>query len=233
MEQTNFRFLAQRKHFSTDLAAYWLAQNPTPGTGFAMGITTSYSAQAPFITMFNSAPVTTGIQQATVTNPKRMYLDYIRLINSAVGASSTSGHIVAVMDSGNKYVSGTASTPTPVNMLYDVTLAPASQPLTSVMTINVGPITAAASTAPRLAGRAVLRSAASPAWVLYDEIVLHFGEDDTGEPQGVTATTATRIDVFMPPVILGPQATFLLCPFNVANAVTAPSFEYEIGYWER
>jgi len=228
METSGIARLGLGSTFYVDQAAYFLAQNPTPGTGFAQNIQTSYSATKPFITIFNSAAalVSGSGPGNQVGNARAIYLDYIRLICSAAGSTTTSGHVVAAIDNGNRYSSGTASTPTPVNLYIG---GPASK-----ATIQVGPITATAATsAAILLGRSVLRVAAAPAWIVFDEVILHFSDEGTNEAQSVTATTASRIDVWMPPVVIYPQQTFLLAPYNVANATTAPSFEYEIGYWER
>jgi hypothetical protein len=231
MESSGLTRLALRKHLLSDQGSYFMVQNPTPGTGFAAGITTSYSALAAFITLFNGA----ALPSAPGGNYRRIYLDYIRLICSAAGASTTSAHAVCSVDNGNRYVSGTASTPAPVSPNMDTgNLVLAQQYQTAVGVVQVGPLVASAATAAvRLAGRAVLRVAAAPCWIAFDELVIHFGDEDLGEVQAVTPTTAIRSDVWMPPIIIGPQQTFLFQPYNVANAVTPPSFEYEVGWWER
>lgn len=196
------------------LTPYFVVQNPTPGTGFAENITTSFTATSAFMTVFNSASA----------GGKSIFPDYLRIICSAVGATTTSGHGVFVLDSINRYSSGTLSTPTP---------ASSNSSAISVATIQVGTITAAAASAPKLVGRSVLRIATAPAWAAFDEVIFHFGSPAATQPQAVTPTTAVKLDVFLPPVAVPPGSTLLYQPYNVANATTAPSFEYEFGWWER
>lgn len=224
MENSGIARLDLHKTLLVEQGSYYMVQNPTPGTGFAQPITAAYSATSAFITIFNGAAA--FVAGGKVANAKNVYVDYIRLINSAVGASSTAGHLVCALDNGNRYSSGTASTPTP----YNIYLGGGS----SATVVQVGPLVTTATAAVILLGHTVLRVATAPAWVVYDEVVIHFGAREAAtESAVITATTQTRLDAWMPPVVVGPQQTFLVQPFNVANAVTAPSFEYEIGWWER
>lgn len=227
---TNRAQLGLRQQIIDDLGKYFLVQNPTPGTGFAQTLANvSFSNTSAFITVYNGSGAQYPVPATATVAQRRIYLDYIRLICSVAGASTTSAHAVFALDTGNRYSSGTASTPAPTNLLLD----PSQSTQSSVATIQVGPLVATAASANVIkVGRSVLRVAAAPAWVAFDEVLFHFGAEGVTEPQVVTAATASRIDVYMPPVIVAPNCTFLYQPYNVANATTAPSFEYEIGWWE-
>jgi hypothetical protein len=189
------------------------ATNPTFGTGIAQSIVTAWAAVSPLLTMFNS-DTAGGVS---------LFPDYIKLICAAAGASSTSGQLGAIVDTGNRFSSG-GSTLTAVNA--------GKQGSASKATINFGALVAAAATAPRQIGRDTIKTQAAPCWVVGDEIFIKFGNFD-----GTSGPTNGAVTNLYPapcgPVIVPPQSTLLVYLWNPANAVTPPSWEVEMGWLER
>jgi hypothetical protein len=192
--------------------SYFRACNATPGTGIAQSIITTFDATKPILTLYNGGN-------------KQINLDYIRLINTVVGATTTSADLVAIIDTINRYTSGGTAL-NPSNCL-------SSAPFASSATVFFGAILAAAASAAKIMGRAKLKVAAAPCWILYDQILMTFGQSPIITPTGITATTATIIPVSTGPVVIDPGHTFCLYVYNTANATTAPSWEVEIGWIER
>lgn len=197
------------------LGQYFRATNPTFGTGIAAGIVTGFVATTPLMTVVNSASAG-GVS---------IYLDYIKLMNTAAGASSTQAHMGVVLDLTNRYSSGgTALTGTPVNT--GATTTPKAS-------IQFGAVTATAASANvRLLGRDIIKTQAAPCWVVGDEVFIKCENTDT--PAGATNGAAANIyPAPAGPIIIAPGHSFLLYQWNTANATTPPSWEVEIAWWER
>jgi len=130
-----------------------------------------------------------------------------------------------VLDTSLRYSSGgSALTGASVNTGYST--APQAS-------INFGAVTAtAASGGVRLLGRDIIKTQAAPCWVVGDEVFIKCENTDT--PAGATNGAATAIyPAPCGPVIIAPGHSFLLYQWNTANATTPPSWEVEIGWWER
>ncbi len=208
-------FLESPRYGRAAVGQYFRATNPTFGTGIAMSIVTAFTATSPLMTIVNGAP----------TGGPSIYLDYIKLMNTVAGASSTQAHIGTVLDLANRYSSGgTTLTGNPVNT---------GSKNAPVASINFGAIVAtAASGSVRLLGRDIIKTQAAPCWVVGDEVFIKCENVDT--PAGATNGAATAIyPAPMGPVIIAPGHTFLLYMWNIANATTAPSWEVEVAWWER
>lgn len=198
---------------------HFRACNGTPGTGIAMGIRTTFSDTADVLALIRNT--------AALSSGKSVYLDYIRLINTVAGASTTESNIALVIENANRYASGgTALTEVGCN----TTFAP---------TINAevffGIITAsAAGGGKRIVGRARLKTQATPCWVVGDQVLLTFRGMGAAATE-LNGTASRQIVIPFGPIVLGPNVnhSFLLHMWNVANAVTAPSWEVEIGWWEK
>jgi len=188
--------------------------NPTPGTGIAQSIVTAFAAVSPLVTLFNG----------NAAGGASIYPDYIKLICAAAGASSTSGQLAAVLDTVDRYTSG-GSLLTPVNANMKSTVA-------SGAVVHFGAIVAAAATAARLTGRDTIKTQAAPCWVVGDEIFIKFGNtDNTFGP-----TNGAAPNLYPAPcgqVVVAPQSSLLVYLWNPANAATPPSWELEMGYFER
>lgn len=190
---------------------YFRFGSPTPGTGIAMGIQTSFSDTANVLALLYNG------------GDKRVVMDFLKLICTAAGTTTTSAHLAIKIDNKNRYSSGGS----------DITPA---QPdgggqVTSIKKCKFGVITASAVQADRIVGRSALKVAAAPCWAVNDMIVMTFGtlQSTAG---GIAAATAGVIPIYMGPIILRPGWSLLFHLWNVANATTPPSWEFEGGYWE-
>jgi hypothetical protein len=192
--------------------SYFKACNTTPGTGIAQSIITSYTATSPILTLYNGGT-------------KQIIPDYIRLINSVAGATTTSSDLVIATDEINRFSSG-GTLLTANNVLSGSSIA-------SAAVIYFGAITALTASIPKIVGRAKLKVAAAPCWIIYDQVIMTFGQAPMAAVTNRTATTATDIPTSLGPVVINPGHSLVVYIYNTANATTAPSWEIEMGYVER
>lgn len=206
-------FLESPRYGRASLGQYYRATNPTFGTGIAAGIVTGFVATTPLLIIQNPA-----------ASPVKIYLDYIKLMNTVAGATSTQAHMGVILDTALRYSSGgTQLTGNNVNT---------GSPNNSQAVIQFGAVTALAAVNPRLLGRDIIKTQAAPCWVVGDEVFIKAENMDT--PAGATNGAATAIyPAPCGPIIIAPGHSFLLYQWNIANATTPPSWEVEIGYWER
>jgi len=209
-------------NFLADEGSYFTAQNPTPGTGVAHALTTTFTNTAAMFSFFNKAS----------QNGKRIYLHYVRLIFTAVPATSTVHDFVFDIDTSlNRAPTANNTTITPVNPNGD----DGTQSLCGLQAFSAGSLTVPASTA---ATRRVARFRAVTGQVIAgDCILIQFGSMDfTQSRSPLTAVRATDpgfIFVNAPPAIIGPQNYGTLLRWSATETTTAPSFEYELGWMER
>lgn len=190
------------------------ALNPTMGSGIAMGIQTTFSDTANVLASIS-------VPAGTV-----MILDYLRLICTAAGASTTSSDLAIVTDAIDRYSSGGTQ----------LTAKGAHQGNARIPSslFFFGVVTAAAASAKRQLSRLRLKTQAAPCWTVGDEVVVKFGAPANSIGL-LSGTVASRFEVETGPIICGhPSAasSVLFHMFNTANAVTPPSWEVEFGYWE-
>lgn len=202
--------------FWSEQGKYFKACNATMGTGIAMGIQTSFSDTANVLFVMVNSSTT-----------KKVIPHYIRLVNTAAGATTTSSHLAVILDTANRYSSGgTDLTTTIVNSCTSVGN-------TSVVTPLRYNCTATAASAKRQIGRAALKTQATPCWVVGDEVKILFNSSD-GDQGLISGAAATRYIVnFGPCVLEGQNHSLLLHMWNPANATTAPSWEFELAWWEK
>lgn len=205
-----------KSHPHADEGAYFSAVTPTALTGIDAAIATAYAATTPYLFLKNV--------DAAGATAKRIYLDYIKLLCTVAPASGTALHVAGeVDDSTTRYTSGgTALTPVCPNM--DETAG-------SGDTLYVGAITAAAAGANR---RMVFRDVLDAQIPVVKSVyVIDFGGAQKGSTALGVITSAKRVVVSAPPVIIGPQQSFLLNLFSPSNSATAGQYEVEIGYSKR
>lgn len=188
----------------------------TPGTGIAQAITTSFSATAGPLVLVNGSAT------------KKIVPHYIRFINTAAGASTTSARIAVAIDSANRYSSGGTDL-TGFITNQNSALGPSS----SVTVLRFGTVTlAAAGAGTRYAHSSALKVAAAPCWTLNDEVLLMFG-GQSSTSSTLSTTGASTIAKNIGNVVLGGQnASLIVHLWNVANATTAPSWELDMAWWE-
>lgn len=191
--------------------------NPTFGTGIAQSIVTSFTATSPLLSVFN------GDSAGGVS----IYLDYIKLICAAAGASSTAAHLAMVLDTIDRWSSGGSRlTTSPGAVQPNTGLGVAAK-----ARVDFGAIVAAAASAARQVARDAIKTQAAPCWNVGDEVFIKFDSQDI--PAGPTSGAATAVyPAPTGPIVIAPGHSFLLYLWNVANAVTPPSWEVEMGWWE-
>lgn len=191
--------------------------NATPLAGTAQAITTAFSATAVPLVMVNGS--------STV----RVIPHYIKLTNTAAGASSTSSAFAISIDSANRYSSGGTDITT---LIYNCNSA--LGPSSVVSTLRIGTVTAAAAGGgTRYVSHGQLKVQAAPCWTVGDEIKILFQGDDA-DMGPLNGAAPLRIAQNVGPVVLGGQnSSLILHLWNVANATTAPSWAFEIAWWER
>lgn len=189
---------------------YFVGTNPTPGTGVAMGIQTSFSDTANVLFLCQGAG-------------KIWYPDYLRLICTAAGASTTASDIAIVTDTISRFSAGGTGS-TKVNVFEN------GQASNVVPTL--GAITAVAAVNKRVLARLRVKTQAAPCWVVGDQVMIRFGAD---APNGQTPTNGAATQVFAydaAPAIVPANGSFLVHMWNTANATTPPSWEWDFGWFE-
>lgn len=198
-------------HVAADEGSYFTAITPTPGTGIIGAAVTTFVETTPILVLYNGH------------SSNRIILDFLRLIKTVVEVTSTRVQHTFVVDDGNRYSSGgTALTINNSNM---------DSLNSSGASGYVGAITASAASANRrVLGHVVSRGAT--VGVVHDVLQFNFGHGST-HAQGYATTTSVSQFIFnMPPVVLGPDQSFVLYDWAAAMA-TAPTWAVEFGFVSR
>ena len=204
-------------HGLADEGKYFVATNPTPGTGVD-------GHAAPSDITVDTKPHVFIRNDASASTDSRLYLDFIRLQVTAAGAGATTALWCAKMDTGaTRYSSGgTEITEVNANM--------ASTASSSAKIYHGAVVAAAATTSQRILGSGLLRTVVP---VVGDTYLFTFGQPAPSVSSMIVGSTAiANIVVPMPPVVLGPADQFLL---HLAGASQSGAHSYEItlGFWER
>ena len=205
---------------AADEGAYFAAVNATDNTAITSSIATAYSGTASgFVALQNTD---TGSDAGAA---KRIYLDYIKLITKVVPANATDLRAVVDIDSVlSRFTSGgTTITPVNVNMTSNVT---------SIAALNVGALTTVAlSSKGRTVSRNIVRGQIP---LTLETITFVFGAvDKASAGYNVTSATPINASFVCPPVVLGPGHTLVLSLFGTAYAITASTYQIEMGWLER
>lgn len=203
----------------TEQGTHYRACNATFGTGLAHAIQTSWSATANALLVMRNGSTTV-----------KVIPDYIRLICTVAPASATSANLGIILDTANRYSSGGT------DLTTAIVNANSGQSTASVVDVlRFGGVTAAAATAPRQVGRGMIKTQAAPAVTVGDEILITFGKMSEGGAGGLlSGANVSRFIIPMSPVVLeGQNHCMVVYQWNPANAATAPSYEVEIGWFER
>jgi hypothetical protein len=220
---TMSQVLGDGMHALCEEGSYFKAINATPGTGIIHALTTAFSATAGIFCINNS----------DAEGGKRIILDYFRLTTGATAiamTAATSIECAVTTDTTNRFSSG-GTTITAVNTNSDSSRA-------SVATVNFGAVTlTAASGSARTVARAALPRRAAPALVTGDQI--HFDFDSAGAPSisvagaAAPATAASQFYCPLGPVVIGGGDSVNFHLWYPSGATTAPTYEFEIAWWER
>lgn len=198
-----------------DDASYFIATNPTMGTGIAgIAASTSYDATEHLLHLRNTSTT------------KRLYLDFIDLVCTAAGTSGTTTGFTMVLDTGaTRYTSG-GSAITPVNPNMD-----AGE--TAECALKFGAlVTGAATSDVRPLGDFLVRTVIK---VVGDSYRFTFGDNNAAwqlAGASLDGTTSAKVTIPCPPVILGETDQFLLSDWAASQTVGS-SYQLRMGFWMR
>lgn len=209
----------------SDEGGYFVATNPTPGTGIAQTIcvddaataSSTHAQFAPTVLIYNNA-------NANSQNAPSLYLRYVRLLCTAAPASATSWQYSLRMDPVQRYSSGgSLLTPVQPNPLS----IKSSQAL-----VYFGAIvpTALPSANARLVGRGQWNSAIP---VVGDQYSYNFGAPSGANDMLSGGATAKNATMWCPPVVIPPGWSLAIDQWGPSNAATPASWEVEMGWVER
>lgn len=213
------------KHLLADEGGYYIASNQAPGTGVQMqGLVTAFSSTAGIAHIFNT--------ETTETTGKRIYFDYLKLILGGTAPTATvSMEFALALDTLTREPASanrTLLTPKNVNSAVGTaSIAQASQYL------NAQAFTLQAASANV---RYIRGHIPTGLGIVGDEYILKCGGEDLGAIPGLTATRATapgRYTGYCAPVVLGPGQSLSIHFWWLTEATTNPTFELEMGWWER
>lgn len=207
----------------SDEGTYFKATNATPGTGIIHALTTTFSSTAALFCLRNT----------DAEGGKRLYLDFVRLTTGATAiamTAATSIETAVTVDNTNRFSSGGTAI-TPVNSNMDSAQG-------SIANLNFGAVVlTAASGSVRLLARSAFPRRAAPALVTGDQLMWDFGV--VGAPSVSVAGSATPATApsqfYMPmgPAVIGGGDSLNFHLWYPAGATTAPTYEFEVGWWER
>lgn len=199
-----------------DEGSYFVATNPTPGTGVAgIAAADGLDDTEAFIVLRNNNTVASG---------KRIYLDRLKLRATVAGTNGTNIAWASKIDEGDRYTSG-GSAITPVNCNLEDGETTGAEMYAGAL------VTTAASSAVRLIDFGTLRTVIV---VAGDEYVFDFGGDAVSQPAGLATAGTAQLNKVIPhaPVVLTPGDTFWFSPFAASQTV-ASQFEFQLSWWER
>jgi hypothetical protein len=204
-------------HSLADEGTYFTATNATLGTALTgTAAPTAFSATVALMSLYNGAI-------SGATGAKNIYLDWIQLEVRAAGTNGTNFNFAMSIDAGNRFTSGGTAI-TPVNTNINSNAATGA-------VLNVGALTTtAASASVRRAKHGQLRSVLK---LIGDVYLFTFGSPVVSTPgMPLDGTLQAFIPVHCPPVVLGPNSTFLLHETAASQSVAA-TYEFSMGWWER
>ena len=152
-------------------------------------------------------------------------MDYLWIKQTVVNASSTASDYLVYLDNGG--VTGRASGGTAITLTNcrsdKIAVASAS-------TVYFGAVVTNATTGTKVAQRTV-RPVIS---VAEDQYIFCFGgQAALPSSQALTGTSVASVAVSMPPIVIAPGGNFKFVQTGPSGAVTASTFEFEFGLWER
>jgi hypothetical protein len=197
-----------------DEGSYFKLVNATPSTAITHAATQSFAGTAALFTINNT----------NAAGGKRIFLDYVRLIVVTTPTTASSCQLVVTLDPASRYSSGgTSITPTNVNM--DSSRA-------SGGTCFFGAVVLTAETVnTRRISRFSVKTQATPCLTVGDIISVDCGEHSSAAAP-LAGSTPQVLPCSIGPAIIGGGQALNFHLFYPA-ATVAPTYEFEIGYWER
>lgn len=211
-------------HPLAEEGSYYTVTNPTPGTGVAHALTTAFSSTAALFSLFNSAPI----------GGPNVYLDYLRLIETATApATSLSQDFLIQLDQA------LSRAPTAGNVALtavNMNLGSANKGFANWQAFNAAALTVPAQATATTKNASRIHIATGQVILGDENVILFGGVDKPGHGGGSTAVRAAdtgRRVTNAPPIMCAPQTWLTIFRWGVGEATNVPSYEYEIGYWER
>ena len=212
-----------KQHRYAQAGKYFVATNPTPGTGIVSGVVTSLADTTPLLLLKNNNSVTSGIS---------IIPDFIRFHVTVVGVGHTSPKLTLKIDtsqSTTRYTSGgTAITPVSTGMGAGTNTSYAA-PTTNAQ-IYYGAITAAAAGSGVLLDTFQLKSAIE---VVNDTWRIDFGAAGESIKSALADNSTTISHACFPtvPICLAPQQHLALHLW-AASMSTGITTQFTFGYIE-
>lgn len=199
---------------------YFTVRNTTPGTGIAgHAAPTTADNTKPVLYMFNGSA------------NSRLYLDYVRIRLTAIGAGATTTDCAVFLDhAGATTRSGGGTQVTPVCNTSVPGTFPNGIQATSLATVFIGPVVTVPVASKQVAShrvRSVVPVVEDQYFFAFNPEVLNF--TSTGASTGTAVYQAT---IPMPPVVVGPLDTFEVVIWGASES-GAHSFDIEAGWYER
>ncbi len=173
----------------------------------------------------DTVPLAAILNTDVASNPaaKRIYLDYLRAVETAAGTAGTSFFLRVELDVIARYTSG-GTTINGSNSNQDSGVKSVGQlivlPTTSAITASGRTITSNACVLPTLTAPIAVGSE----WAAY------FGGD--GAKFFAASTTFGWAGSSLAPLVIGPQQAIVF-PFQITLQSAASSWQLEAGWWER
>lgn len=211
-------------HGLADEGSFFVATNPTTGTGIVTTTSVVDDAATASATHAQNVPVM-YIQNGYASgdpNGRSIYLRYLRMIVTAAPTSATVWQMSIRADNVARYTSG-GTRIVPVNINTGSSIA-------SSAIVYFGAVVTASlpSASARLLANVQIQSTIP---VVKDQWMITFG--DTSMPSNIlTASAAKNINVPCGPITIGPGWNVAIGMWGASNAGT-PAWEFELGYAER
>ncbi len=216
--------LLSRDTLMADLGYYFVAVSPTPGTGVVETATITTFALA------EAAPMLTVYNGSTLLNPVNIALCYLRLTMTQANAGGLTQRFTLTIDQGNRVTTLPAATG--VLTINNVNMGSGNKSQAQILT-GAALVASAATSQRRIIGNQSFRNGAVVA-VIGDVYQFNFGSPDAVDPMSLveTGTAICNVTYNFPPVVIGPNQTFLIQHW-AASATTGAGFEYELGFIEK
>lgn len=201
-----------------DEGSYFVANNS--GTGVATTATpTAFSDTAPLFTINN-------VDAAQNAANKRIYLDWIRLTETAAGTAGVDLRLRSILD----YTVPSAGTLlTSVNVNTDV---PKSASIAQARILPTG-IAQTGNSRVIVGTHVAIPTQTAPLTALSEVFITFGGVDQTSAIYSAAASTnVLKFFYAWPPHIIGPGACWML-EFLITSQSAASSWTVEAGWWER
>lgn len=216
------------KHHLAAEGSYFVATNPTPGTGIAMTISTAFSDTVAMFAIKN-------LDAANNPGAKRIHLDYIKLMLFGTPPTAQVSRQFAFKRS--RVTDREPTTAANKTVLTPVNQASGAGRSTIARVLSYS--AAAAMTVPAsVASDEVVGRASLPTGIgiAGDEYIVKFGGESMPAWQGLTAAKATvpgQYVTIAPPIIVEPEEWLVVHEWCLTEATNGPTFEFEVAWWER